>query len=691
MTNSLTPSLAAAPELGRWISLERQGFIAFRTGKVELGQGIETALAQIVAHELGVDLSRVVPLQVDTDNAPNEGVTAGSLSVEISGRSLRLAAAQAHSALIAAAATRLSTTPPELSLSDGGFKLNGTLTDLTIWAVSADVDWSQHVTGEVDPSAGGNIIGTSPARPDLSGKYRGGGFIHDLILPEMIHARVIRQPTRLARLVSVDEDFLARRYTGLSLYRRADFVAVMGPDEASVSRAHDEADRFTRWSDEPSRRTTMPPVQTENIGDTYSDTVEMTYEATFSRPNIAHASIGPSCALAQFADGRLTVWTHSQGIFELRKTIAICLDMDEADLLLIHAHGSGCYGHNAADDVALDAAILAMAKPGTPVRVQWSRQDELSKGPVGAGMSHRIRAALVDGKVAALYSEIDSQPHAQRPGNGGFLNLTSAEALDPARIPTHVSDLPLTRGGGASRNAVSFYDIPHQAIVRVDATSRIRTSALRSLGAHLNIYAIESAMDDLADQAEADPLDFRLAHLSDLRAKAVLAKAADMSGWVDAAGSEDRGFGLAVGRYKNKGAWLAAVAEVSVTEEVSVSRLWLCCDAGVLINPEGARSQIEGGAIQAISWTLKEAVPITDGVIAPYDWEKYPILRFSEVPRIETEFIVDQSASPLGAGEAAQGPVAAAIGNAVARVLQKRIHHLPLSRERIMAALLADE
>jgi nicotinate dehydrogenase subunit B len=358
---------------------------------------------------------------------------------------------------------------------------------------------------------------------------------------------------------------------------------------------------------------------------------------------------------------------------------------------VIHVHGSCCYGHNGADDAALDAAIVALAVPGQPVRVQWSRADELGRAPLGAAMSAEVEALLGDnGSVDAWKMSVVSAPHAQRPGSGGYINLTSAEAMDSGRLPARVEDLPEMAGGGASRNALAIYDFPNQEVrISLDTSSSVRTSSLRSLGAHLNVFAIESAMDELAEMAGSDPLEFRLRHLTDARCRAVLNGVAVMSGWPgDQMPGEGRAMGIAVARYKNKGAWLAAVADVLVEEEVRVERLWLCVDAGVLINPEGARNQIEGGAIQAVSWTLKEAVPIADDRVPVLDWQSYPILRFSEVPRIETRFIIDTSQTPLGAGEAAQGPVAAAIGNAASRALGVRMRDLPLTRERLVEILM---
>jgi CO/xanthine dehydrogenase Mo-binding subunit len=358
---------------------------------------------------------------------------------------------------------------------------------------------------------------------------------------------------------------------------------------------------------------------------------------------------------------------------------------------VVHVHGSGCYGHNGADDAALDAAIVAMEFAGRPVRVQWSREDELSRGPVGPAMSATVEAELDEvGRVAAWRLSVVSAPHAQRPGFGGYVNLSSAEALDSDQSPKRVEDLPEAAGGGASRNSVALYDFPNQEVrVQLETASRIRTSSLRSLGAHLNVFAIESAMDELSAMIGADPYEFRLSHLTDERCRAVLIGVAEMSGWPGGhSAGEGRALGMGVARYKNRGAWLAAVAQVAVDEEVRVERLWLCVDAGLIVNPEGARSQIEGGAIQALSWAVKEGLKIEDDRIPPLNWLSYPIVKFSEVPLIETRFVVDPAHQSLGAGEAAQGPVTAAIGNAASKALGARMRDLPLTRDRLLSFLL---
>jgi nicotinate dehydrogenase subunit B len=692
--NALPRSLQDNPELGRWLSFEQPGTVVIRSGKVELGQGILTALAQIAADELTVDPGLIVLAPCDTDRSPDEGITAGSQSVEISGASIRMALAQARAALIDAAAARLGADIGNLSCRDGNIFLDGAPTGLDFWSVASAVDWHQPVTGDVPvrPISAYCAVGASHPRIDMTEKHGGAGFIQDLSPPGLVHARIVRQPFRLARLAGVDEAWLQRRHPGIAILRANDFLALVGPDEYRVHVAHADAEMFARWEEVPGR---WQPAETSGekitlLGSAGPHAGSTGITARYSRAHVAHASIGPSCAVALFDAGRLTVWSHSQGVFPLRGQIALCLGLEPSAVRVIHAHGAGSYGHNGADDAALDAAIVAMELPGQPVRVLWSREDELSRGPLGAAMSAAVEAEIDNtGRVASWRLSVTSQPHAQRPGFGGHVNLSSAEALDSAHLPRKVDDLPDAAGGGAARNAVAIYDFPGQQVaVRLDTSSRIRTSSLRSLGAHLNVFAIESAMDELADLAGVDPLDFRLRHLSDERCRAVLKGAAEMSNWPgNHPEGEGRALGIAVARYKNKGAWLAAVAEVSVDEEIRLARLWLCADVGLVVNPQGARSQIEGGAIQAASWTLKEEVKVENHRVPAFDWNAYPILTFSEIPEIETRFIIDPTRPPLGAGEASQGPVAAAIGNAASRALGFRMRDLPLTRERLVEAL----
>jgi CO/xanthine dehydrogenase Mo-binding subunit len=407
------------------------------------------------------------------------------------------------------------------------------------------------------------------------------------------------------------------------------------------------------------------------------------FEATYSRPYLAHASIGPSCALASFEEGKLTVWSHSQGTHMLRSQIAKALGMAESEVQVMHRDGAGCYGHNGADDAALDAAVVARAC-GRPVLLQWTREQELAWSPYGSAMAMKLSAGVDEsGRVTDWRHELWSHTHVNRPGWAGGINLLAAREMDPAAPVPPAKDMPLPAGGG-DRNAVPLYDFARQEVVyHFIAEMPLRVSALRSLGAYANVFAIESMLDEIAAGVGADPVEFRLRHLADPRARAVIEAAAEAAGWAPGASDGARGRGIGFGRYKNLSAYCAVVAEIEVADKIRLVRMVAAVDAGNVINPDGLVNQIEGGILQAASWTLKEAVRWDEEAVRSRSWEDYPILRFDEVPRIEV-VLLDQPAQPsLGAGECAAGPTAAALANALAHALGVRARHLPLTPERL--------
>ena len=417
---------------------------------------------------------------------------------------------------------------------------------------------------------------------------------------------------------------------------------------------------------------------------------ERSHKARYSRPYIAHASIGPSCAIAQWTDQRLAIWTHSQGVFPLRAQLARVFGMQAEHIHVIHVHGSGCYGHNGADDVALDAALLARGHD-TPVMCLWTRRDELSWSPFGAPMTIEIDAGLTsDGQVTGWRHQVRSPPHIARPNFGDGVNLLAAWDLDTPFEPAPPNDVPPPQSGGA-RNAVPFYRFDGQAIIHhLLPQGPLRSSALRSLGAHGNVFAIESFMDELAALAGIDPLQFRLAHLDDPRAIGVLETVARMADWQTAkAGGEGEGRGIAWARYKNSSGYCAVVTEVTVSDRAVLKHVHAAVDVGEVIHRNGLINQIEGGIIQAASWTLKEAVRWEHDELLMRSWEDYPILGFSETPAITVEIIEPPGMPSLGAGEVASGPVAAAIANAIANALGIRVRDMPFTPDRIAAAINA--
>ena len=416
-------------------------------------------------------------------------------------------------------------------------------------------------------------------------------------------------------------------------------------------------------------------------------------QARYSRPFLTYGSIGPACALAEFKDGALKVWSHCQGPSIMRDWIARALGLETAQVTVFHRQGSGAYGHNTADDAAFDASYIATRMPGRTVRVQWPREDEFLAAPISPAMTIEMRAVLDAGNKPADWTiEIWSPPHAQRPGMNGNANFTGAEALPNAPALKELNDIPDERGGGATRNSIPIYDLPqHRLIHHMLPHAPLRTSSLRGLGAWANVFAIESFIDELAEAAGEDPVTYRLSLLSDPRPRRVVETAAQMSGWFDKRDlGEGRALGFGFARYKNIASFAAVVVEVEVDEDVRLKRIWCAADAGLVITPDGARNQIEGGIIQGASFVMRERVRFEGGKVSTSTWADYPILRFSDIPEIDIQLIDNPNEPTLGLGEASVGPTGAAIGNAVARALGKRIRDLPMTREQIMATLLAE-
>jgi CO/xanthine dehydrogenase Mo-binding subunit len=670
-------------------------------GKVEIGQGIVTALAQIAADELDIDLSRVRMIRASTATSPNEGVTSGSLSIQQSGRAMRHACAEARRIFLQQAAERLGVEADALDVQDGTISGPGNVRT-SYWELADDVSLDRDATPGVTPKVASRraLAGDSVQRIDIPDKVFGRArFIHDQALAGMLHGRVLRPDDARAKLIGLQEDG-ARGMAGLvAIVRDGNFAGVVSETEHGAEAALMALRKGASWSDGeplPDENDLASFLKAQPVDSTVIDrkaaappgSVARTIRRQYTRPYIAHASIAPSCAIAQWDGDRLHVWTHSQGVYLLRADLALVLKLPLESITVEHMEGAGCYGHNAADDVALDAALLAKAANGRPVRVQWSRQGEMSDAPFGAAMAIEIEASLdAEGEIVDWRHSIWGNGHVARPGRAAQPALLAGyELANP--FPRMVStNPPQSNGGGADRNAIPLYDFPGWKIECHRLTTMpIRTSALRTLGGQGNVFAIESMLDEIAAERGEDPVAFRLRHLRDERARDVIRTVAARARWKPAKRA-GVGHGIGFGRYKNTGAYCAAIAEIEGAEEIVVRKLTLAVDVGEAINPDGVINQIEGGAIQATSWVLKERVRFDRKRITSTSWTDYPILRFSEVPDVEVEVIQRPDVDPVGAGEAAHGPVTAAIANAVFDALGVRVRDLPMTRERIIAAM----
>ncbi len=699
MSDTLPLSIVTNRRLEKWLRFDPDRTLHLAVGKVEIGQGVLIALSQIAAEELDVDIGRVNILAGDTADAPDEGSTSSSQSIEVSGRSVRLVSAELRSRVLTRLAQRLNCSPDELTVEDGSFLLQSQPTGHDYWSFVSDADYAADITGTVLPKAPSayKVVGQPVPRKDLIAKVSGAAFIHDIVRPDMLHARMLRQPSRDAQLVALDEAAIRRAAkSDIRIVRLENFVAFVGSDETAVQRAAVAALAHAKW--EGSRVLTPAhgeaawyvdqPADDRLIGDPPAETPGEVVSAVYSRPFVAHAAMAPSCGLAEFRDGRMEVWSHTQGVYPLRNSIADILGLSREAVIVRHAHGAGCYGHNGADDAALDAAVIAQQLPDHCIRVQWRREEEFGFEPVST--AHRTRvAAVLDaaGRPVDWTTEVWAGSHVQRPIYGGL--FLAQEALPNKPPPAKPGDPPEANGGGGTRNGTPLYDFPAKRIVHhLALRTPVRTSSLRGLGALPNVFAMECFMDELAERAGMDPVAYRLSMLTDPRARYLIENVAARCGWASRwAVGTGRGLGLAWARYKNKAAYACVAVELEVDQEVRLKRVWTCADAGLVINPDGAKNQLAGGIIHAASMTLKEQVTLDGAGITSLDWASYPIMTFSEVPEISTEIVHAPDLPTLGMGECTFGPTAAAIGNAIYHALGVRVRDMPLTRERIAQVL----
>ncbi|MCF0050972.1 molybdopterin-dependent oxidoreductase [Dyadobacter sp. LJ53] len=509
----------------------------------------------------------------------------------------------------------------------------------------------------------------------------------------MVHARVMRPPVYSARLVSLQTDLIQKLPGVLKVVINGNFAAVIASQEYESIKALEKMKKLAKWESKP-----MTPLQDQlyadmvkngsdgeivegdkNVNKAVSENA-ITLEAEYKRPYQMHGSIGPSCAVGLWKDDQLTIWSHTQGVYPLRSTVSNLVNIPLEKIRVIGMPGAGCYGHNGADDVGGDAALLALQMPGKPVRVQWMREDEHKWEPYGSAMVLKIKASLnAEGKVMSWQTDIWSDTHSSRPGGKAGHLIAGRHLEKPFAFEGG------GYSGGSYRNALPLYAFETKNVALHNYKGPLRTSALRSLGAYGNIFALESFMDELAVKAGKDPVQFRLEHLKDDRAKEVIMTLVTKAGW-NLKKEPGAGKGFAFAQYKNNASYFAVKAEVKLDRAAKTYRLMKLTgviDSGQAINPDGIINQTSGGMIQAASWTMLEQVNYSANSVESQSWETYPIFRFEDVPDTEV-FVIDRpELEPLGAGEAAQGPVSAAICNAIFDATGSRLREIPLTPEKI--------
>src|SRR5271155_1933425 len=641
-------SLATTPYLDSWIRIDADGSVTVFTGKAELGQGFKTAFQQIAAEQLDADFARLTIVTADTGRTANEGYTAGSHSMQDSGTAIMHAAAQVRQLLIAQAAQRAGV-PAEQMTTDSGAVI---APDGRHFAYG-DLVASEMLHVQASPQsvlkdpAQYKFLNRRIPRVDIPAKVTGGeAFVQDFRPDGMVHGRIVRPPGYGAVLDSVDTSAVAKMPGVLKIVRDGSFLAVIAEREFQAIEAMRALAAAARWRgtaklpDAAALPAFLQPLPAQDIivldQKAPGSSGTKSLSASYSRPYLSHGSIGPSCAVARLDADALTVWTHTQGVYPDRDAIAEMMRMPKNKVRCIHSEGSGCYGHNGADDAAADAALLAREMPGRPVRVQWTREQEHAWEPYGPAMLVKVSAALDDsGAVVDWDYAVWSNTHSTRPGPAGALLVArSIAAAFPESAP---KPIPMPEGGG-DRNSIPLYKFPNAKVIyHFLPAMPVRVSALRALGAPMNVFAIESFMDELAASAGADPVAFRLKHIEDPRAREVISTAAQRFGWSSKPrpAAPGRGYGFAFARYKNLAAYCAVACEVEVEHgsgRTRMVRAVAAVDSGQVVNPDGIANQIEGAIMQSMSWTLYESVTFDDRRITSVDWATYPVLRFSAVP-----------------------------------------------------------
>lgn len=692
---SLTGSIRNASQVNAWLQVLEDGRVMVFSGKVELGQGIRMAICQVAAEELDMELDQVEVHLAETGLTPDEGYTAGSNSVPQSAMSVRFAAATARQKLLELASGKLNTSIENLILYNGKVKTKKSNQSLNFIEIleGAQIDMEITTPVSVKVKSAYRYVGKPIPRKDIEKMVRAEEvYIQDLRFPGMVHARVLRPPNYQSKSIKIDSSGLTSAVNGLvKTVVKGSFVGVITEAEYQAVKA----ERYLRTHSEWSSGTPFPakedlfshirtiaekPQSIRNEGDvTGQFTSENTLKATYTKPYLNHGPMGPACGIALFDGEILHIWSHSQGIYPLRRAISGMLKLEENKIHIIAVPGPGVFGHNTADDAAADAAILAMDYPKKHVRVQWSRQDDHSWDPFGTAMIMEVEASLDDaGKIKTWKSEVWTDSHSQRPNNDPATLLDTRYLENPIQLTA--------RGylGGGYRNADPYYSIPNMQVNAHYFDGPLRVSSLRSLGAYMTIFSIESFMDQLAAMAGKDPLEFRLAHLEDERAKATIRKIQEICGSESL--GEGEGMGYAFARYKNTTAYATIAAKVLVnnsTGNLQLKKMWAAIDVGEIINLDGIKNQIEGGMIQAASWTLKEEVGFTKNEITCKDWGSYPIFRFPEIPEVEVVMINRPNEPAEGGGEVSMPPTGAAIANAVYQACGKRIYDLPITTDKI--------
>jgi len=706
---SLRPPKSVINEaIDSWLVISPNNRITVFSGKVDLGTGARTALAQMAAEELDVAFDQIEMVMGDTATTPDQWLTAGNLTIFQGGSELRRAAASARRVLVDRAAQRLGASVGELIVEDGVVRVKTNPRRAVAYSelLGSGLQLKVDPKIELRKSTQYKLIGKSIPRVDIPAKVTGEfEYVHDVRLPGMLHARVVRPDDLGAKLVSFD-DSAAKRVGGfVQTVRKGDFIAVVARSEWGAVKAAralkvnwsagtglpDQATVFTHWRNRPVAKEEV----TQTAGDVQAalQGAAIRVKASYEFAVQTHATIGPSCAVADFKGGKLTVWTSSQATHSMVHELSVVTKMPKDAIRLVFIEGAGCYGRNGTEDAAADAALISQ-EISKPVRVQWSRADETARAPKSPPRAMDMEAGLdAQGNVVAWSGDF-------------YIALNHVAAFKPLDFPLlAATETGIPRPGNwvgfLFQNSGQPYGFPNIKVnTKHIAEAFFRSSHLRSPGRIENSFANEAFMDELVAAAKADPLEYRLRYMKDPRAIEAIQTAAKLANWQarpgpnPSAGSGDvvKGRGIAYMRYNNTITYVAAVAEVEVTKStgaIKVTRICLAHDCGEMVNPDGVANQVEGGILQTVSRTLMENVTWDRTKVTSVDWATYPISRFPDMPKVEIALLDRPGAAAWGAGEPAPCAIPGAIANAVFDATGVRLRSLPFTPDKVKTALAA--
>ena len=709
------PSIKLYRKISNWFNFDKNNVLQVYSGKIDIGQHISSTLALISSKITGINYDQVEIIKLNTDISPNEGKTASSLSVPDSGSAIKAASFTLRKSFLKYSLQTLKVDVDEIIFDNGIIKDINSNRSVSYWDFANTKEFNELIIPEeFDENEikefnykNNQKIEIKTIHDIVSGKY---SYVHDLKFPKMLHARIIRPPnyySKFVKIINEIEDKLIE--LDIKLIVKGSFLAILSPDEFLVVKYLEIIKQNIVWEElrDLSNNNIYKSLK-ENDRDTllvksggqafyeaipiikdFKDKSCTTLTSEYKKGYLMHGPIGPSAACSIFSNNKFTIYSHSQALYDLKLSCSEYFGVDPENVTLKFIPGSGCYGHNGADDVAFEAGLLSKEFPDTHVLLKWTRQDEHCWEPYGSASLNKLTGVINDkGKIIYWSNEVFSDTYMTRPSNTELDNFISYNLVNNHFIKR--KSTPKTNAHmGIHRNLDPLYDFGETRLIKnLVHDLPLRTSALRTLGAFSNVVALECFINEIAKTKNIDPFEIRINHLSDERAIGVIKNLRDqMTKEIQKEGLH-RGIGFS--RYKNSAAFCAVGVELKVNDDLEIKLInaWISVDAGEVAYEDGIKAQVEGGFIQAASWSLYEEVKFDTKEIISIDWDTYQIIGFDNIPNIKTDVLDKEGLPYLGVGEVVAGPTGAAISNAISDALGQTIKTMPFTKEIITKELL---